>query len=83
MKRAIRTAALVATAATAAMIFTGCAVTTESKIGDGQVTSRYVPIRSLDGTSREVACVFWVPVHNNGVATPEGAQMECDFGGTE
>lgn len=61
--------------AASALAFTGCAASAAGKVGDGQLVSRSVT--TSDG--RQVECVFWVPVDNTGVASAEGAQMDCDW----
>lgn len=73
MKKAIATVALVV----AALGMTGCAASAAGKVGDGQLVSRTVELP--DGG--EVLCVFWVPVDNTGVASAEGAQMDCNWEG--
>ncbi|MEO6115991.1 MAG: hypothetical protein ABIP33_06365 [Pseudolysinimonas sp.] len=67
----IALAALIATTALA-----GCASTTPAKITTGQVTSKIVKT-----PAGNVACIFWVPVTNAGVADADGAQMSCDWSG--
>lgn len=75
MKTKTTIAALAITAA--AIGLTGCAASAAGKVGDGQLVSRAVT--TSDG--RDVECIFWVPVNNTGVASAEGAQMDCDWEG--
>lgn len=63
----------IAITALALVTMTGCAVSTEAKITDGQVKTRSVTLE----TGEVVDCVFWVPVDGSGVASAEGAQMQC------
>lgn len=74
-KRWRAAAACVALAGVVAL--TGCAASAAGKVGDGQLVSRYVELPE----GGQVLCVFWVPVDNTGVASAEGAQMDCNWEG--
>lgn len=73
MKKILTTAL----AAAALLGLAGCAASTEAKTGPGQVLAKTVELPD----SRQVVCVFWVPVDASGVASAEGAQMDCDWVG--
>lgn len=78
MRRSSRVWAIVTIALTLTLLV-GCAASAEAKSGEGNTVARYVALPDGD----RVLCVFWVPVDSVGVATAEGAQISCDWGGAK